>query len=85
MKDLLGNLSKFITLLSIMFVFTCRFYNNVCADEYINNKYTYDPSPVEGYHKKKIEKTREECEHKFNPEGNFSHSAYVYSDCTCCQ
>ena len=42
----LRSISKFITLLSIMFIFICGFYNNVSA-----NEYTYDPSPVEGYHK----------------------------------
>lgn len=51
MKGLLRNISKLITVLSAVFVFICGFCNyKISAAEY---DATYDPAPVEGYHKVK--------------------------------
>ena len=77
MKDWLINISRFITVLSIILCFICVFYNyEISAAEY---ETTWDPTPVDGYHKKKngIFKTHE---HNFEPD-KYSESAWVYSDC----
>lgn len=77
MKKYMRSLSEFIKMLSIILVFVCGFLNYKIEGA---EKTTYDPTPIEGYHKEKTGKW-EPCEHEFNPEGNFSQSAWVYSDC----
>lgn len=77
MKGLLRNISKLITVLSAVFVFICGFCNyKISAAEY---DATYDPAPVEGYHKVK-NGNEYYCDHNFEPD-KYSESAWVYSDC----